>query len=113
MGISIKTNKMNQFLKTTFRNTISVKQFESRTGQTFCRACSGFKLFSEAMNQQQKSPLESNELRNHNIFFFNRLCAFIVHKAEEKFVAHVFHCEPSAGPLCKTIEAACKVSLIP
>ncbi len=24
-------------------------------------------------------------------------------------MAHVFHCEPSAGPLCKTIEAACKL----
>ena len=44
----------------------------------------------------------------HFIFHF-RLCAFVVHKAEDKFLAHVFHCEPSAGPLCKTIEAACKV----
>lgn len=39
-----------------------------------------------------------------------RLCAFIVHKAEDKFYVHVFHCDPNAGPLCKTIEAACKVS---
>ncbi|KAL3880124.1 hypothetical protein ACJMK2_032392 [Sinanodonta woodiana] len=38
-----------------------------------------------------------------------KMCAFIVHKAEDKFYAHVFHCEPSAGPLCKTIEAACKL----
>lgn len=38
-----------------------------------------------------------------------KLCAFIVHKAEDKFLSHVFHCEPSAGPLCKTIEAACKL----
>jgi len=37
------------------------------------------------------------------------MCAFIVHKAEDKFIAHVFHCDPNAGPLCKTIEAACKV----
>ena len=38
-----------------------------------------------------------------------RLCAFVMHTAQNKFVSHVFHCEPSAGPLCKTIEAACKV----
>lgn len=36
-------------------------------------------------------------------------CAFIMHTAQDTFVAHVFHCEPSAGPLCKTIEAACKL----
>ncbi|XP_062559371.1 protein Fe65 homolog isoform X1 [Armigeres subalbatus] len=36
-------------------------------------------------------------------------CAFIMHTAQDKFVAHVFHCEPSSGALCKTIEAACKL----
>lgn len=36
-------------------------------------------------------------------------CAFIVHTAQDKFVAHCFRCEPSSGALCKTIEAACKV----
>lgn len=36
-------------------------------------------------------------------------CAFIVHTAQDQFVAHVFHCEPSSGALCKTIEAACKL----
>lgn len=36
-------------------------------------------------------------------------CAFIMHTAQDKFVAHVFQCEPSSGALCKTIEAACKV----
>ncbi len=35
--------------------------------------------------------------------------AFIMHTAQDTFVAHVFHCEPTAGPLCKTIEAACKL----
>ncbi|KAK3099571.1 hypothetical protein FSP39_006387 [Pinctada imbricata] len=38
-----------------------------------------------------------------------KLCGFIMHGAEDKFSAHIFHCEPSAGPLCKTIEAACKL----
>lgn len=38
-----------------------------------------------------------------------KLCAFVMHTAQNKFIAHVFHCEPSAGPLCKTIEAACKL----
>ncbi|XP_018012019.2 uncharacterized protein LOC108669226, partial [Hyalella azteca] len=36
-------------------------------------------------------------------------CAFIVHNAQDQFVAHVFFCEPSSGALCKTIEAACKL----
>lgn len=40
-------------------------------------------------------------------------CAFIMHTAEDKFVCHTFACEPSSGALCKTIEAACKVSIEP
>jgi len=35
--------------------------------------------------------------------------AFIMHTTQDTFVCHVFHCEPTAGPLCKTIEAACKL----
>ena len=38
-----------------------------------------------------------------------RLCAYIMHTAQEQFIAYVFHCEPSAGALSKTVEAACKV----
>ena len=41
-----------------------------------------------------------------------RLCAYIMHTAQEQFIAYVFHCEPSAGALSKTIEAACKVSYL-
>ena len=37
------------------------------------------------------------------------LCGFIMHCAQDQYVAHVFNCDPSAGALCKTIEAACKV----
>ncbi|KAB7507204.1 Protein Fe65-like protein, partial [Armadillidium nasatum] len=36
-------------------------------------------------------------------------CAFIMHTAQDQFIAHVFYCEPSSGALCKTIEAACKL----
>jgi hypothetical protein len=36
-------------------------------------------------------------------------CGFIVHTAQEKFMSHVFSCEPSAAGLCRTVEAACKV----
>lgn len=36
-------------------------------------------------------------------------CGFVVRTAQDQFMAHVFHCEPSAGALCKTIEAACKL----
>lgn len=35
--------------------------------------------------------------------------AFVMHTAQDIFICHVFHCEPTAGPLCKTIEAACKL----
>lgn len=38
-----------------------------------------------------------------------RTCAFVVHTAQDTFVSHIFYCEPNAGPLCKTIEAACKL----
>lgn len=38
-----------------------------------------------------------------------RQCAFIMHTAQDLFIAHVFVAEPSSGALCKTIEAACKV----
>jgi len=41
-----------------------------------------------------------------------RLCAYIMHTAQEQFIAYVFHCEPSAGALSKTIEAACKVAYL-
>uniref|UniRef100_A0A146LW99 Amyloid beta A4 protein-binding family B member 2 n=1 Tax=Lygus hesperus TaxID=30085 RepID=A0A146LW99_LYGHE len=41
----------------------------------------------------------------HNV----KQCAFIMHTAQDLFVTHVFHCEPSSGALCKTIEAACKL----
>ncbi|XP_033224042.1 protein Fe65 homolog isoform X2 [Belonocnema kinseyi] len=36
-------------------------------------------------------------------------CAFIMHTAQDTFIAHIFNCEPSSGALCKTIEAACKL----
>ena len=36
-------------------------------------------------------------------------CGIIVHTSQDVFIAHGFSCSTSAGPLCKTIEAACKV----
>ncbi|XP_055338042.1 protein Fe65 homolog isoform X2 [Paramacrobiotus metropolitanus] len=38
-----------------------------------------------------------------------RTCGFIVHTPEDTFLVHVFACSPSGGPLCKAIEAACKL----
>lgn len=38
-----------------------------------------------------------------------RHCAFIVAQSADHFVCYVFHAEPSAAPLAKTIEAACKL----
>lgn len=39
-------------------------------------------------------------------------CAFVMHTAQDLFIAHAFHCEPSSGALCKTVEAACKVKYL-
>ncbi|XP_037069820.1 protein Fe65 homolog isoform X2 [Pollicipes pollicipes] len=36
-------------------------------------------------------------------------CGIIVHTSQDVFIAHGFSCPTSAGPLCKTIEAACKL----
>ncbi|KAI1721274.1 phosphotyrosine interaction domain (PTB/PID) domain-containing protein [Ditylenchus destructor] len=36
-------------------------------------------------------------------------CAFIMHTSSENFMCYVFHVEPSASALAKTIEAACKL----
>lgn len=49
---------------------------------------------------------------------FCRHCAFIMHTSSENFMCYVFHVEPSAATMAKTIEAACKlryqkVSLVP
>ncbi|CAB3401464.1 unnamed protein product [Caenorhabditis bovis] len=36
-------------------------------------------------------------------------CAFIMHTSSESFLCYVFHVEPSAAAMAKTIEAACKL----
>ncbi|CAJ0942615.1 unnamed protein product, partial [Mesorhabditis belari] len=36
-------------------------------------------------------------------------CAFIMHTSSENFMCYVFHVEPSAAVMAKTIEAACKL----
>ncbi|TKR67680.1 hypothetical protein L596_023795 [Steinernema carpocapsae] len=36
-------------------------------------------------------------------------CAFIMHTSSDNFMCYVFHVEPSAGAMAKTIEAACKL----
>ena len=38
-----------------------VKQLGSRSGLTFCRSCSGFKLFAKFISRQQQSPLTRKE----------------------------------------------------
>ena len=42
----------------------SVKQFGSRSGQTFCRAWSGSKLFANVFSRWQKSPLARREWKS-------------------------------------------------
>lgn len=61
---------------------------------------------------QEVSPLAECRVRYLSFLGIGRdvrRCAFIVHSPRDVFVAHAFHAEPSAGALCKTIEAACKV----
>jgi amyloid beta A4 precursor protein-binding family B member 2 len=33
-------------------------------------------------------------------------CAFIMHEGNNKYIAHVFYCQPSGGQLCRAIEKA-------
>ncbi|XP_014294249.1 protein Fe65 homolog [Halyomorpha halys] len=63
-------------------------------------------------DSQDNKPLVECRVRylsflgiGHNV----KQCAFIMHTAQDLFIAHVFHCEPSSGALCKTVEAACKL----
>ena len=55
------------FFKKSFRITISVKQFGSRSGPTFCRAWSGSKLFAKIISIRQKSPQARKELNAKKI----------------------------------------------
>lgn len=36
-------------------------------------------------------------------------CGFIIQTGSHQFEAHCFECEPNAGDLCKSLEAACKL----
>lgn len=64
---------------------------------------------------EHKTEIKLDECRVRFLSFMGiamenvRLCGFIIHGPEDQFNCHVFHCEPSAGALCKTIEAACKL----
>lgn len=67
------------------------------------------------LSETSKPDIEILECRVRFLSFMGiamgntKLCSFIMHTAADSFVAHVFHCEPSAGNMCKTIEAACKL----
>ncbi|KAJ4446519.1 hypothetical protein ANN_13215 [Periplaneta americana] len=66
-----------------------------------------------AMNFQEENKLVA-ECRVRYLSFLGigrnvKQCGFIMHTAQDLFIAHVFHCEPSSGALCKTVEAACKL----
>ena len=50
------------FKKISFRNSMSVKQFGSRSGPRKCRSWSGSKLFAKVISRQQKPPLDRKEL---------------------------------------------------
>ena len=56
------------FQKKSFRNTISVKQFGSRSGPMVCWAWSGSKMFAKVISRRQKLPLRGKELRGVDTF---------------------------------------------
>lgn len=84
-------------------STCETKHFFLKTGQT---------EIVEHVFQEEKLI---TECRVRYLSFLGigrnvKQCAFIMHTAQDLFIAHVFNCEPSSGALCKTIEAACKVT---
>ena len=72
--------KLN-FQKKSFRNTLSVKQFGTRSGPTKCRAWSGSKLFAKDISRRQKLSLAWKELMleftRRNLFFSFRTCTVV------------------------------------
>ena len=67
--------------------------------------------FTDGKSVQEEPPIDCRVrfLSFLGIARNDQKCAFIMHTAQDTFVAYAFHCEGSAGPLCKTIEAACKL----
>jgi amyloid beta (A4) precursor protein-binding family B protein 2 (Fe65-like) len=67
--------------------------------------------FTDGKSVQEEPPIDCRVrfLSFLGIGRNDQKCAFIMHTAQDTFVAYAFHCEGSAGPLCKTIEAACKL----
>ena len=47
----------------------SVEKFESRSGMTQCRACSGSKLIAKVISRQQKLSLAGKEIIMHVVYF--------------------------------------------
>ena len=45
-----------------------------------------------------------------HLFFFYRLCGYIVSTAPEVYVCHVFQCAPNAASLTKALAEACQVN---
>ena len=54
--------KINVFKKFFHEHYQSVKLLGSRPGPTFCRSCSGSKLFAKVISRRQKPPLARKEL---------------------------------------------------
>ena len=61
--------------------------------------------FTDGKSVQEEPPIDCRVrfLSFLGIGRNDQKCAFIMHTAQDTFVAYAFHCEGSAGPLCKVI----------
>uniref|UniRef100_A0A336L526 CSON003423 protein n=1 Tax=Culicoides sonorensis TaxID=179676 RepID=A0A336L526_CULSO len=98
-GMDVLNGAIDQLLE-----TVPVDQFEN-----VCISVAPSMISIVGENGQLFSECRVRYLSFLGIGKNVRNCAFIMHTAQDKFVAHVFDCEPSSGLLCKTIEAACKL----
>ena len=59
--------------------------------------------FTDGKSVQEEPPIDCRVrfLSFLGIGRNDQKCAFIMHTAQDTFVAYAFHCEGSAGPLCK------------
>ncbi|XP_064636339.1 amyloid beta precursor protein binding family B member 2-like isoform X3 [Lineus longissimus] len=101
-GVDIINNAMEKLYK-----TIPVDEWQ------FCNVAVAPSTIT--ITEHGKPENQINECRVRFLSFMGiamhnvKLCSYIMHTAQDAYIAHVFHCEPSAGALCKTIEAACKL----
>lgn len=93
-------------------SVVTVTDAEVRVPKSFPSSSSSFNDFCYRQKDEEKIIVESR-VRFLSFLGIGRQvehCGFIVHTANDVYIAHVLYCHPSSGAICKTIEAACKVT---